>query len=265
MSVPRTNRPLLGKRIVVTGAEGDSDDLRARLQGCGGCVVELPVIAIEPPDNWDPVDQALSHVEAYSWIAFASRNAVRSVLVRLGALNQSIGSLRSARIAAVGESTAALLRQAGLQIDCLPAMASGAALAEAMAALGVTGRRVLLPCGNISRPELPAHLRTAGALVDQVVVYKTVLPAGVDAETLELLRTGSVDLITLASPSAIHNLVAVLGRPASLQGHHLAAMGPTTAQAVSEYGLQTAVVAEPSSVDGLVAAIVRYFESENLS
>jgi len=265
MSVPHTSRPLLGKRIVLTGAEGDSDDLRARLQACGGCVVEVPVIAIEPPDSWDPLDQALSHLEAYSWIAFASRNAVRSVHARLGALNQSIDSLRSARIAAVGKSTAELLRQAGLQIDCLPAIANGPALAEAMAALGVAGRRVLLPCGNISRPELPAHLRIAGALVDQVVVYKTVLPAGVDAATLELLRDGTVDLTILASPSAIHNLIAVLGGPASLQGHHLAAMGPTTAQAVSEYGLQAAVVAEPSSVDGLVAAIVHYFESENLS
>lgn len=265
MSAPSTSRPLLGKRIVLTGAEGDHDDLRARLQACGVSVLEMPVIAIETPESWEALDQALSDLDAYSWIAFASRNAVRAVLARLGALGQSIGSLRSARIAAVGESTAALLRQACLQIDCLPALANGAALAEAMAAVGVAGQRVLLPCGNLSRPELPARLRRAGAWVDQVVVYKTVPPAATDGAILQLLRDGTADLTVLASPSALHNLVTILGGPASLRHHHLAAMGPTTARAVSDYGLQVAVVAQPSSVDGLVAAIIHFYESENPS
>jgi len=265
MSAPSTSRPLLGKRIVLTGAEGDSDDLRTRLQGCGAGVLEIPVIAIEAPESWDALDQALSHVDVYSWIAFASRNAVRAVLARLGALDHSIDCLRSARIAAVGESTAAVLRQAGLPIDCLPAVASGATLAKEMAAVGVGGQRVLLPCGNLSRPELPASLHRAGAQVDPVVVYKTVPPAGTDGAILELLRDGTADLTVLASPSALHNLITILGGPASLRGHPLAVMGPTTARAVSDYGLQVAVVARPSSVDGLVAAIIHFYESENPS
>jgi len=100
----------------------------------------------------------------------------------------------------------------------------------------VRGKRVLLPRPAEGRPELLEGLATAGAEVAAVEAYRTV-PAPVEAirPLAAWIEAGEVDAVAFASPSAVKAVVGGLGeRAALLRRVPLAAIGPTTAQAVRE-------------------------------
>ncbi len=72
----------------------------------------------------------------------------------------------------------------------------------------------------------------------------------------------SLDAVTLASPSAVRNLVAALGgdtAPARLGQAVVACIGPSTAQAAREVGLRPRIVASDHTSEGLVRALEGYF------
>ena len=253
----QSDAPLRGKRVLVTRARAASGTLCSRLEALGATVVELPALALEPPPDCAPLDAALRRLSGYDWIAFTSRNAVRAVFDRLGTLGVPDPFPGHLRVAAVGPSTAAELEARGVVAHCVPGEATGASLAAAMAATGIKEAHVLLPLGNLARPELRRGLEAAGAQVDEVVAYHTVRPRDANPSALETLRRGEIDLVALASPSAARNLVEILGADLSpLHRAKLACIGPTTAAAVAELGLKPAGVAAQHTIDGLVQVIV---------
>src|SRR5207248_557945 len=139
---------------------------------------------------------------------------VRAVFDRLAALG--IESPAWPRVAAVGPATAEALEARGVLVTCRPEIATAGDLAGAMECRDVAGKRVLIPAGDISRPELADGLRAAGAMVDKVIAYRTVQPDPARSTerslaSLHALRRGGVDVVALASPSAIRNLVSMLG------------------------------------------------------
>src|SRR5207244_451058 len=76
-------RPLFGKRIVVTRTRQQSSDLSSRLVDLGAQVIEAPTIDIVPPDDWTDIDKTLMHIPAYDWVVFTSPNGVRAAWERL--------------------------------------------------------------------------------------------------------------------------------------------------------------------------------------
>ncbi|MBV9282724.1 MAG: uroporphyrinogen-III synthase [Chloroflexi bacterium] len=244
--------PLSGRRVLVTRAREDSAALRSSLEELGAAVIELPTVVIEPPEDPGPLDAAVGELSACDWIVFTSRNAVRAVLPRLpgGMLPAGL------RVAAVGPSTVRELGLHGIAADCVPEEATSGALADALIGLGVMGARVLIPAGNLARPDLGKRLRDASAEVREVVAYRTVRPRDVDPGALASLWQGAIDAVALASPSALRNLIELLeGDVGPLQATRLVCIGPTTAATVKESGLTPAAVAEEHTLDGLVRAI----------
>ncbi len=89
-----------------------------------------------------------------------------------------------------------------------------------------------------------------------MIAYRTVQPLEVRQASLDALRRGAVDVVTIASPSAIHNLAGMLGPDISpLLYPAIVCIGPTTAAAVRELGLQPAAEAHEHTVAGLVQAV----------
>ena len=115
---------------------------------------------------------------------------------------------------------------------------------------------MFLPVGDLARDDLQDGLQKAGAAVDSLVVYRTVAPLGGDPQ-LDLLRAGEIQAVTLASPSAARNLVAMLGGDVScLRRTKLVCIGPTTAAALRELELEPAAVAREPTVGGLAQAVL---------
>lgn len=240
-------------RVLITRAGRDAAHFRAQLEVLGMTVVELPTIAIAPPDDPAPVDDALHRLSNYHWIIFTSRNAVQAVAERLQL--QQKRSVPWPSVAAVGPATAAALREHGLPFDCAPDEARASALVDVLRDQ-MRGARVLLPQGDRARSELAEGLRAAGADVDVVIAYRTVQAPLDRRAAIDALRRGEIDVIALASPSAFEHLTAMLGADlAPLQYTRLACIGPTTAEAVRNLGLEPAVIAQEHTLTGLVAAI----------
>ncbi len=263
----RQEKPLLGRRILVTRAAHQAGKLSARLRELGAEPIEYPVIAIAPPDDLDRLDQALARAArgGYDWVVFTSANGVAAVAERMAALGLEGMGFDRARVAVIGPATARaaaeLLRRPA---DVMPSAYVAEALAAAMG--DVRGQSVLLARADLARPALPQALRAAGAQVDEVVAYRTVVeePAAArqpEPDVLGLLAQGQIDAITFTSSSTVRGFIARVGREAlpDLRQVVIACIGPITAAAVRAEGLLPTVVAEEYTVNGLVAALARHY------
>ncbi len=105
---PRAARPPLeGLRVLVTRPAHQSGALAALIESRGGTAIRLPVIEILPARDRDAAGALMGGLEAFSLVIFISANAVREGLALVDRVP------RRARVAAVGEASAAALEQAG--------------------------------------------------------------------------------------------------------------------------------------------------------
>ncbi len=248
---------LQGRRVAVTRGAGGDDALSARLRALGAEVLECPAIAIGPPADPAPLEEALRELPRFDWAVFASVNAVERTVAALDALGLKRVGLEDLRLACVGPATAARLAALVREPDLLPSDQTGAGLAAALAR-HVSGRAVLLPRAAEGRPELLDGLAAAGAQVTAPVAYRTVAVAPEALVPLgEALAAGRVDAVAFASPSAVKSVVAALGARAPLLGGVLlGAIGPTTAAALAEAGFGAGAVPAEHTAEGLAEALL---------
>ncbi len=243
-----------GRRVAVTRGKQGEDALSRRLRELGAEVLDLPTIAIAPPADTGPLDDALRRLGEFEWAVFASASAVEQTLSRMAALGIPPPALSALNLAAVGPATAERRAAALRPPDLVPGESRGSALAGALAP-HVRGRRVLVPRAEEGRPELPDGLAAAGAQVTAPAAYRTV---PVSPEALRplgvLLDRGEMDAVAFASPSAVKSAVAALGA-ARFGATAVAVIGPTTAEAAREAGLRVGVEARESTGAALAEAI----------
>jgi len=222
----------------------------------------IPLIAIGPPPSWEACDSALGRLAAFDAAAFTSVNAVEAFFDRARSLGVRREDLEALPAAAVGAATAAALGERGIRVTLVPAEFSASSLGLALGG-SMAGKRVLLPCGTISRETLAGTLREAGAAVERVVVYATV--ASADADRSRVARgvlAGGFDVVTLASPSAAHCFAGAFTPAERARVHsrcRLAAIGGTTAEALRSLGLPADIIAGESTGRGLVDSITDYY------
>lgn len=253
------NLPLFGKRVVVTRARAQASALSDQLRSLGADPFEFPTIAIRPPDDWRPLDQAIENLSKYDWVIFTSVNGVGYFWERLEKAGKDTRALGRAKIAAIGPATADALYQKGITADLVPDDFVSEALLEHMPS--VRGERILLPRANIARPKLADGLEEAGARVDEVAAYQTELGGGDKVHLMrEVLEKGEIDVITFTSSSTVRNFMEILGEIPPLPDFvTIACIGPITAQTARENGFAVHVVAEEYTIDGLVEALIDHF------
>jgi uroporphyrinogen III methyltransferase/synthase len=256
------SRPLFGQTIAVTRTRQQSSDLTARLTELGANVIETPTIELSPPGEWSQVDEVLEHISEYDWVIFTSQNGVKFAKQRLLETGSDARAFSGVRIAAIGDVTAAAVREElCLKVDLCPAEFVAEALAAELEKRNeVRGRRFLLLRADIARPILLEKLAEAGATeVRDVSIYETRPATSLPQPLLDALAAGELHWITFTSSSTARNLVELLGPDykARLHGVKLASIGPITSKTLKELGLDPAVQAEIYNVEGLVAAIRR--------
>jgi uroporphyrinogen-III synthase len=255
--------PFHNLRVAITRAEAQGHETAAHFEALGAHVHLFPVIAVAPPADPTPLDDALVHLGSYDWLVFTSANAVHSVIERLQTRSCAIRQLCAWQIGAVGPATAAALAAYGIDEVLVAERHDALGL---LAALGdVRGQRMLLPQSDIAHPTLADGLRAAGARVDTVIAYRTV--AGPAADQLaQAVRHREIDILTLASPSAVQATVDALARAGLSRGEIarlgetliVACIGPTTANAAQHHGLHVDVVPEQHTIAGLIDALTDF-------
>lgn len=199
---------------------------------------------------------------AFDWLLLTSQNVVRALVQRCRSLGLAFPPpCGSMRIAAVGKGTAAAAEQAGWQVAYISRAQQGLALADELGPQ-LTGRSVFLPRSNLANPELPAALRRHGARVTEVVAYRNLLPRPTGEDSFAEIARGEVDAILFFSPSAVRHLAARMGavRLQELPTHvTCAAIGPVTAGALREAGIERIVISREATVSGILEALVEHW------
>lgn len=255
--------PLAGVSVVVTRPRKQAADLLAALRAGGAEAIELPAIRIEEATDPAPLDAAVERLAAgdYDWVVFTSANAVDPVARRLEKRGASSALADRTLVAAVGRATAAALGAAGLAPNLVPARSRAEGLVEALGARGVRGAAILYPKAEEALDVLADALRELGAVVDEVVTYRTVLEQTVPPAVVARLRRGAVDVVTFASPSAVAASRRLLGEAWSGLAHaDIVCVGPVTADAARAEGLAVAMVAREPTTDAVIDALVRLRE-----
>ncbi|MEA2163254.1 MAG: uroporphyrinogen methyltransferase / synthase [Thermoanaerobaculia bacterium] len=238
-------KPLFGKRIVVTRAREQASDLKRLFQESGATVIEFPTIAIEPPESFESLDFAIE--ARFDWIVFTSTNGVAAFFDRLFAKGRDVRSLAGARIACVGETTAAALRHRGIAPDLKPEKFMSSALIP-LFANDLHGTRMAIVRAAEGREEFVEEMRRRGADVHLATAYRTVPVAG-NAEELH-----DIDVITFTSASTVDNFFDATN--VDLKGALLASIGPTTSEAIRRHGRQPDIESTTAGIQALHDAVM---------
>ena len=251
-------RPLFGKRILVTRARSQASQLTAKLENLGAEVIEVPAITItDPADLYAALDQAIGQLQDYHWVMFTSANGVKHFFARLLQAGKDARALGYAKIAAIGSATAAELKKYGLVADVVPGEYRAEGIIEAMKGKLPPHAKILLPRAEEAREILPEKLREMGAEVEVVPAYRTVCAAADSEALVSELLAGSIDMVTFTSSSTVKNLVNIIGSADFLRDVKTACIGPVTADTAKSLGIEPDIVAKEYTIDGLVEAICK--------
>jgi uroporphyrinogen III methyltransferase/synthase len=262
------DRPLFGRRIVVTRAREQASEFVDMLEERGAEAIHAPALRIVPAEDVEPLDAACRTISDFDWLVLTSVNAADYFMRRLLAVSD-IRELKGVRICAVGSSTADRVQRYGIRVDLVPEEYHAEALMDALRASGdIAGRRFLLPKADIAREVLADELRASGGDVTDVVAYRTLLASAErdgDQDIYRMLLDHQIDAVTFTSPSSVRNFVKMLGEEQAvdlLRPTVVACIGPVTAEAAQQLGIATDVMPERFTIADLVDALVDHFTSQ---
>ena len=259
---------LAGKRVVITRAMTDSEELARELSKHEAIPLIFPLVSFAEPEDFGPLDKAIDELAEFDWVILTSVRAVRAVAGRARGSGRPLRPTGSHwRAACVGPVTAEAARQAGFPVAHVAQTHNGVALAEEICSQ-LDGARVLLPRSDRANPDLPATLKKLGAEVTEVIAYRTVKPAEVDCKATEEIRFGEWHAALFFSPSAVKFASWLFSmRPVSVQQDEpvIIAVGLVTAKALREAGFTRIVVAPETTAASVIEALENFFAAAEKS
>jgi len=250
-------RPLFGKRVLVTRPQEQAGDLVRRLEQLGAIPFVLPTVAIREPEDWSAVDRSLANLAQYQWLVFTSANGVHAFIRRLRQTGRDLRALGGLRLAVIGPATADVLRGYHLEPDLVPSVFNSENLAAALHEQA-KGQRVLLARADRGRELLRQELAPV-ATVDQVAVYSQVDAIDPGSDVLDCLRRGEIDYVTLTSSNIARSLLQALDEPCRariLAGEvKLVSISPETSSAIVKCGFPVTAEAKEYTTAGLLQAL----------
>lgn len=249
--------------VLVPRAHEQADEFCHQLEKRGARTIAQPAISISDPGDWEPVDRAIHRLAEFDWVVFSSVNGVRYFCKRVLHLLGKSGlvTLKSCRLAAIGPSTAEVLRKEFEQpVDLVPKKYRAEDLAENLAAKA-EGKHFLLVRASRGRELLADQLTSAGAVITQVVAYTS---EDTRPDDLEVLRTkrqildGQVDWVTVTSSAIARSLVTMYGE--ALRQVRLVSISPITSQTLRELGFEPTAEATVYNMDGIIEAMTKETE-----
>ncbi len=253
-------QPLAGIRVLVGRARHQAGALSAELRKLGATVTEIPFIEIRKPSTFRPLDSALKNLSRYDWLILTSANGVEAMWDRITKLRLKRSALDGLRFAAIGPATKKAIERRGVRVNVVPKEYVAESVVRSLKGK-VNGKRVLLVRAKVARDVIPNELRKAGALLEVVEAYETVVPKSSRTRLRSTLKNPKrrPQVVTFTSSSTAKNFAELLGaRPnlaGDLAGIQMASIGPVTSSTLRELGLRVDIAAREFTIPGLVNAI----------
>lgn len=235
--------PLDGRSVVITRSSEQNASLRMLLEARGASVVEVPLIAIEEPeDEGRERDVMLQRFHDFDWVVVTSANGADRVAPFVSAALAAGDTDHFPRFAAVGGATAGSLATS-VELVAEPARAS--VLADSFPDGSGT---VLLVQGDLADDFLVTALAAKGWQVTKVVAYRTVTLQP-PPDTVEPAL--SADVLLLASGSAAtawHDAFGTQAPPV------VVSIGPSTSKVAERLGIPVTATALEQTLPALISA-----------
>lgn len=256
------NRPLLGRRILVTRSAGQSGEFSRLLEHQGAEGLTCPVIELADPEDFGPLDTQIERLGRVDILILTSANAVERFFSRLRVRGLDLRALAGIRMVAVGPKTARSIEAQGILPDLVPADSRAEGVVAELLEQGVAGRTVLYPRAALARELIPARLTEAGAEVAAPILYRT-LPTREGTGRLRQALKGGLDAVTFTSSSTVTHLfdLADADQREVLSRLPLFSIGPETSKTIRRLGLQVAAEASLSTLEGMTASLIEYFRT----
>ena len=278
---PAAQQALAGVRVLVGRARHQAGVLCSELRRLGAEVLEIPFIEIRKPRSFRPLDSALKSLDSYDWLILTSVNGVAAMWQRLEKLRVPVrnregygaarrpdsdkirgaaAAERKLRIAAIGPATRKAIEHRGLKVDVMPKEYVAESVVRSLRRR-VRGKSVLLVRAKVARDVIPRELRKAGARVDVVEAYETVVPESSRRRLQAVLKNPRKrpGVVTFTSSSTVKNFMQLLDKgpqPTLLEGIQTASIGPVTSATLRQVRLPVNIEAREFTIPGLVSAIV---------
>ncbi|EIJ34938.1 uroporphyrinogen-III synthase [Thiothrix nivea] len=249
---------LRGLNVVVTRPAHQAARFQQMLEQAGANAVLFPVIVIAPPEQPALAQTMLASLDSYDAAIFISANAVRFGLEQLDENQRQ--TLRKLTLGAVGKQTAGVLQQHGFGVQLVPA--SGYTSEDFLALPAVqrlVGKRILIFRGAGGREWLADALRSRGASVDYVEVYRRICPE-IDTSGLKLRHERQqLDIIAITSSEGLLNLLAMLDNPDWIKTVPLLAGSQRMVEAARQAGFSgTIAIADNPGDEAMLQALTHW-------
>ena len=258
-------KPLFGKRVVITRARAQASSLVSELTKLGAQCIEIPTIQIAPPKDITPLKQSIERLHQYDWLVFTSVNGVNFFFNTLYDMGKDVRVLGHLKFACIGPVTKERLKDFGIISDILPETYRAESVVTAFSHVEIQDKKVLLPRAKVARTILPEELSKMGAVVDEVTAYETLLDDSGRDRLLDSLKSGEIDAVTFTSSSTVSNFMSLLDGEDDrtlLNTVKLASIGPITSDTARSLGLEIDIEALEYTIPGLTQALLNHFIEE---
>lgn len=249
------DRPLHGKRIVVTRSQEQASGLVNELTALGADVLELPVLRIVDPEDKRDFAELVASAHTYDWLVFSSTNGVRRFFDGFFSIYKDARSIGGVKIAVVGPGTQQAVEEYRFAADLVPEKHIAEGLVDAFKdEHDIENQTILWVRPKNARSVITDGLNEQRAIVDECVAYSIEAETSDPTGAAERFRSEGADLVTFTSSSTarfFHDLD--LPWP---DGCKAASIGPITSAKLNELGKTEIVEAGDHNIEGLVKTIV---------
>ncbi len=251
------DRPLLGKKVIVTRSRAQTSVLKTDLQKLGAKVLECPSITCQTSQLDDADIAKLKAIDAYQWIIFTSANAVTSFFEQLSTHGIDHRKLGAVKFCVIGKKTKETLLSFGYRADIMPKTFHAFELTQTLLNALTQGDKILRVSGGKADNSLHKALREKGYDCDEIRVYAIKSGSyyiGSDDIT-------SADIITFTSGSTIDFFGDYL-KGAGLEplvDTPCVVIGPTTEAKAKSAGYKNIFKSDTHTIAGVVNKVVEKF------
>lgn len=248
-------------QVLVTRPTGQAGELCRLLVARNVAPLVVPTVAIDAASSAAGLDAMISDLAGVDWLVLTSANGAEALAARLVAKRDGLPA--SVGIAAVGPATADVLAAAGIRVDHVPDEYLTVAIADGLGDLD--GRRVVLARADGATAGLHDALVARGAIVDEVIAYRTVEGPPSSRDLLHAALQRDLDGIAFTSGSTVRGLMRLASPIDRARARAVPSfcIGPVTAAEARQSGFHIAAVAPEHTAVGLADAIATTLAREN--
>ena len=255
-------KPLFGKRILVTRARAQASEFAEMLERNGAEVIQFPTIKIVPLEIQS---SDIPSLEEYDWVIFTSVNAVELFFQSIQSKGMDSRAFRGCKICAVSPKTVSALNDIGINPDFIPLQSRASVIATEIE--NVDGKKILLPRAKIANTDLPNALHQKGAIVDDLPIYDTIKTHSESSSEIENdLLEGGIDVVTFTSSSTVTNFLEMFPERIAkdlMENVLVAVIGPSTKATADEHGVQVDIISKDATIESLIDAIVAEYSNNH--